>query len=283
MQKLLDILNKTTEFFKKKEVPNPKLDAQYLLAHGLHMKRMELYLNFDRPLSEEELAILRPMVARRANREPLQHIIGNTSFRGHEIKCDARALIPRPETEMLIDLLKERLSEREDLRLADIGTGTGAIAISLSKEIENAKVFACDISNDALELAKDNSKINNCIGLSFHQGNLLNALPETALPLNGLIANLPYIPEKDKESLQPEVRFDPELALFGGEDGLDLIRELLKQSEGKLVKGAPILLEIASGQEEILKAEAQNYSHLEWVDFHKDYYDNVRFVEYKAR
>ena len=122
MQKLIDILNSTTDFFQKKGVPNPKLDAQYILAHGLKMKRMELYLNFDRPLSPSELDILRPMVARRTKREPLQHIVGNTSFRGHEIKCDARALIPRPETEMLVDMLKDRLSSNESVHLADIGT-----------------------------------------------------------------------------------------------------------------------------------------------------------------
>lgn len=284
MQKLIDILNSTTNFFQKKGVPNPKLDAQYILAHGLKMKRMELYLNFDRPLSPSELDILRPMVARRAKREPLQHIVGNTSFRGHEIKCDARALIPRPETEMLVDMLKDRLSSNESVHLADIGTGTGAIAISLAKEIENAKVFAGDISNDALELAKSNMEINgNPTNLSFYQGNLLNALPETAFPLDGLIANLPYIPNKDKTSLQPEVCFDPELALFGGEDGLDLIRELLFQSKEKLKSGGIILLEIASGQEDILQAETKNYDHLEWIGAHKDYFENIRFVEFRIK
>lgn len=284
MQKLIDILNKTTEFFKKNGVPNPKLDAQYILAHGLNMKRMELYLNFDRPLSEEELTLLRPMVARRAKREPLQHIIGNTSFRGHEIQCDKRALIPRPETEMLVDLLKEKLSLNESLHIADIGTGSGAIAIALAKEMSNVKVFATDISTDALDLAKINANNNACLEtLSFYEGSLLNALPQAAFPLHALVANLPYIPEKDKSCLQPEVCFDPELALFGGDDGLLLIRELLVQLEGKISTGAPILLEIASGQEIILEEEAKNYSHLEWVCSHKDYFGNVRFVEYRAK
>lgn len=284
MQKLIDILNKTTEFFKKNGVPNPKLDAQYILAHGLNMKRMELYLNFDRPLSEEELTLLRPMVARRAKREPLQHIIGNTSFRGHEIQCDKRALIPRPETEMLVDLLKEKLSLNESLHIADIGTGSGAIAIALAKEMSNVKVFATDISADALDLAKINANNNACLEtLSFYEGSLLNALPQAAFPLHALVANLPYIPEKDKSCLQPEVCFDPELALFGGDDGLLLIRELLVQLEGKISAGAPILLEIASGQEIILEEEAKNYSHLEWVCSHKDYFGNVRFVEYRAK
>ena len=286
MQKLIDILNKTTEFFKKNGVPNPKLDAQYILAHGLNMKRMDLYLNFDRPLSEEELILLRPMVARRAKREPLQHIIGNTSFRGHEIQCDKRALIPRPETEMLVDMLKERISLDESLHLhiADIGTGSGAIAIALAKEISNVKVFASDISTDALELAKINAENNACLEtLSFYEGSLLNALPQDAFPLHALVANLPYIPEKDKSSLQPEVCFAPELALFAGDDGLLLIRELLVQLKGKIVANAPILLEIASGQEIILEEEAKNYSHLEWVCSHKDYFGNVRFVEYRAK
>ncbi|HOG69206.1 MAG TPA: hypothetical protein PK366_07500, partial [Fibrobacteraceae bacterium] len=114
MSTVLEILNVTTEFFKKNKVPDARLDAQYILAHGLKMKRMDLYLNFDRPLTENELTILRPLVARRAKREPLQHIIGNTSFRGFLINCDKRALIPRPETEMMVDFVKEETSLPEE-------------------------------------------------------------------------------------------------------------------------------------------------------------------------
>ena len=160
MSTVLEILNVTTDFFKKNKVPDARLVAQYILAHGLKMKRMDLYLNFDRPLTESELSTLRPLVARRAKREPLQHIIGNTSFRGFLINCDKRALIPRPETEMMVDFVIQESSLPKEMLIADIGTGTGAIAIALAKEISSAKILAVDISNEALTLAKENAVLN---------------------------------------------------------------------------------------------------------------------------
>ena len=284
MNTVLEILRKTTDFFKKVGVPNPRLDAEYLIAHGLLMKRMDLYLNFDKPLSAKELDVLRPLVARRAKREPLQHIVGSTSFRGHEILCDKRALIPRPETEMLIDMVKEKRPNAEPIKIADIGTGTGAIAIALAKELENVQVFACDISEDALALARENVKLNMCDNtVQLYEGNLLEALPDAELPLDFLIANLPYIPESDKAKLQAEVLFDPPLALFGGSDGLVLIRELLNRTKGKLKSGATIFLEIASGQEILLEKESAMYSHLQFVQAHKDFYDAMRFVEFQVK
>lgn len=296
-QTVLEILNKTTAFFQKKGVPDPRLDAQYILAHGLGMKnRMDLYLNFEKPLTAAELDVLRPLVARRANREPLQHIVGDTSFRGFRIKCDPRALIPRPETEELVDLAKARLEGIENPFIVEVGTGTGAIAISCAKEIAGARVLATDISTDALALAKENAEINQLEGatrpLQFAQGDLLNAVTaEVSIragiaadsKIHCLIANLPYIPDGEKEKLQPEVgNFDPALALFGGADGLDLVRKLLTQTENRLAPGAPILLEIGSEQAAMLEAEAANYPWLKFIASHRDYCGNIRFVEYKA-
>ena len=286
-QTVLDILNKTTAFFQKKGVPDPRLDAQYILAHGLGMKnRMDLYLNFEKPLTAAELDVLRPLVARRANREPLQHIVGDTSFRGFRIKCDPRALIPRPETEELVDLAKARLEGIENPFIVEVGTGTGAIAISCAKEIAGARVLATDISTDALALAKENAEINQLTDttspLQFTQGDLLDAVT-TDSKIHCLIANLPYIPDGEKEKLQPEVgNFDPALALFGGADGLDLVRKLLTQTENRLAPSAPILLEIGSEQAALLEAEAANYPWLKFIASHRDYCGNIRFVEYKA-
>ena len=205
---VLEILNRTKVFFEKKGVPDPLLDAQYIISHGLKMKnRMDLYLNFEKPLSPAELDILRPLVARRANREPLQHIIGDTSFRGFTIKCDPRALIPRPETESLVDMAKDALKGIESPFIVEIGTGTGAIAISCAKEITGAKVLATDISEEALALAQENAAANNLSdSLSFAKGDLLEAVTaetikkatgdvfgETSTKIDCLIANLPYI------------------------------------------------------------------------------------------
>lgn len=287
---VLEILNRTKVFFEKKGIPDARLDAEYIISHGLKMKsRMDIYLNFEKPLTEAELDVLRQMVARRANREPLQHIIGDTSFRGFIIKCDPRALIPRPETEMLVDMAKERLKGTDAPFIVEVGTGTGAISIACAKEIAGAKVLATDISEDALSLARENAEANslgaNAEGsnLTFAQGDLLDAVTGTA-KIDCIIANLPYIPDGEKGKLQPEVdKFDPALALYGGPDGLDLVRKLLSQTEGKLSAGASILLEIGSEQAEVLKNEAANYPWLEFAGIHKDYCGNVRFVSYKNK
>ena len=285
---VLEILNRTKTFFEKKGVPDARLDAEYIISHGLGMKsRMDIYLNFEKPLTDAELDVLRQMVARRANREPLQHIIGDTSFRGFIIKCDTRALVPRPETEMLVDMAKERLKGNEAPFIVEVGTGTAAISIACAKEIAGAKVLATDISEDALSLARENADANelgaNAEGsnLTFAQGDLLDAV-KVDPKIDCLIANLPYIPDGEKGKLQPEVdKFDPALALYGGPDGLDLVRKLLQQTEGKLSAGAPILLEIGSEQAEVLKNEAANYPWLEFAGIHKDYCGNIRFVSYK--
>ena len=319
---VLEILNRTKVFFEKKGVPDARLDAEYIISYGLKMKnRMDLYLNFEKPLTPAELDVLRTMVARRATREPLQHIIGDTSFRGFIIKCDRRALIPRPETESLVDMASDSLKGIEKPFIVEIGTGTGAISIACAKEIAGAKVLATDVSEDALALARTNAEANGLAGnpdaesaasstdstasassassanaastLNFAQGDLLNAITadvianvagDASAKIDCLIANLPYIPDSEKDKLQPEVaKYDPALALFGGADGLDLVRKLLQQTEGKLKPGASILLEIGSEQGEMLKAEAEKYPWLEFTGIHKDFCNNVRFVSYKAK
>ena len=292
---VLEILNRTKVFFEKKGVPDPLLDAQYIISHGLGMKnRMDLYLSFEKPLTPSELDTLLPLVARRAAREPLQHIIGNTSFRGFCIKCDPRALIPRPETEELVDMAKDSLKAVEQPFIVEIGTGTGAISIASAKEIAGAKILATDISTEALALARENAKENGIESeLQFAQGDLLDAVTadviaqvtgDNAKKIDCLVANLPYIPDGEKGKLQPEVdKFDPALALYGGPDGLNLVRKLLKQTEGKLASGASIFLEIGSEQAEMLKNEAGNYPWLDFAGIHKDYCGNIRFVSYKAK
>ena len=316
---VLEILNRTKVFFEKKGIPDARLDAEYIISYGLKMKnRMDLYLNFEKPLTPAELDVLRTMVARRATREPLQHIIGDTSFRGFIIKCDRRALIPRPETESLVDMAADSLKGIKKPFIVEIGTGTGAISIACAKEIAGAKVLATDVSKDALALARTNAEVNGLAGnsseqsaataadsttsassanavstLTFALGDLLNAITadvianvagDSSAKIDCLIANLPYIPDSEKDKLQPEVaKYDPALALFGGEDGLDLVRKLLQQTEGKLKPGASILLEIGSEQGEMLKAEAEKYPWLEFSGIHKDFCNNVRFVSYKAK
>ena len=309
---VLEILNRTKVFFEKKGIPDARLDAEYIISHGLSMKnRMDLYLNFEKPLTEAELDKLRPLVARRANREPLQHIIGDTSFRGHIIKCDTRALVPRPETEELVDMAKKLLENVANPFIVEVGTGTGAIAIACAKEIAGARVLATDVSGEALALARENADANglgdnasvkedgkedSATGtaiLQFAQGDLLDSITgeniakvagDASAKIDCLIANLPYIPDGEKGKLQPEVdKFDPELALYGGPDGLTLVRKMLEQTESKLSAGAPVLLEIGSEQAPMLEAEAGKYPWLEFTGSHKDFCGNIRFVSYKAK
>lgn len=283
MQTVLEILNKTTDFFAKKGVPDARLDAQYIMAHGLNMKRMDLYLNFDKPLSEGDLEVLRPLVARRANREPLQHIIGSTSFRGWELKCDKRALIPRPETEVLVDLALELILEHGEFRILDIGTGTGAIAIAIAKERPECKITALDISADALELASENVVAHQLGG----QIELVNkdATALDSFEFDLVVSNPPYIETGIIATLQTEVKdFDPHLALDGGEDGLQLVRDLLNKMLAFGYKG-DILMELGELQPQILQQEyANRLTEVgKTVEISADFAEVKRFLKIKQK
>lgn len=255
MNTLIQILDRTTDFFTRKGIPDPRLDAQYLLAHELGMSRMDLYLNYDRPLTEPELDRLRTLVARRAKREPLQHILGDTSFRGHRILCDSRALIPRPETEELVELALLHIQKNPVQRVLDIGTGTGAIALSIALENPDVQVVALDISQDALDLAVENATLHHVHDkIEFKKSNLLSDLdPLERYDL--IVSNPPYIPQKMLSDLQPEVQKDPMLALNGGEDGLDLVRKLLQQIPAVLNPEGLALMELGEQQIELLQQE----------------------------
>lgn len=228
MKSVLEVIQSTTSYFAKNEVESPRLNIEHLLAHTLGKKsRMELYTEFDRPLGESVLSPLRELVKRRASGEPLQHLLGSVDFLGKTFRCDARALIPRPETEELICLLRDHpgFVGAPPPRLADIGTGSGIIALSLANLWQTAEVHAVDISSDALSLAKENAaSLNLSERIHFHQGSLSAPLNPT---FQLIVANLPYIPTSDIASLSREVQRDPVLALDGGPDGLSLIRQLI--------------------------------------------------------
>jgi len=273
---LLEVLQSATAYFTKHKLENPRLNAEHLIAHVLKMSRLELYLEFETKLNEQELAQLREMVKRRAQGEPLQHLLGTAEFCGQTFLCDKRALVPRPETEELTELLIAAWEWRIGRgKIIDVGTGSGIIAVSLAKAFPDAKVFAVDISDDALALARENA---NRLGLSeriqFWKGDLLENLDER---FDLIVANLPYVSMKDRQSLAREVLHDPEVALFAGEKGDELVRKLIEQAPSHLNPGGLLALEIGINQAEEL-AEFLRLKNYHDIEAKKDYSSTPRFL-----
>jgi release factor glutamine methyltransferase len=192
------------------------------------------------------------LVKRRGAREPLQHVLGTAEFHGRTFACDQRALVPRPETEQLVELALEIAKHKSTTTLLDIGTGSGVIALTIALEIPSATVHATDLSPDALALAAENASRHALTGrIAFHPADLL---PPGNTKFDLIIANLPYIPADEIASLSPEVRHDPVTALDGGPDGLDLIRRLIDTAPDRLSPGGVLLLEIGAGQADAVNA-----------------------------
>lgn len=246
---VLEVLQATTDYFKKHSIDNPRLNAEHLLAYALGCTRMELYLEFERALTEAQLAPLREFVKRRGEGEPLQHLLGTVEFCGHVFAIDKRAMVPRPETEELVELLKSEIRNPQSA-IVDVGTGSGVIALSLAAAFPEAKIHAVDISEDALALARENATRLRLQGrIQFIKSHLLENFREQ---FDLIAANLPYISIQDRQSLAREVLHDPAVALFGGETGDELIRELIEEAVSRLRPGGLLALEIGLGQAEAL-------------------------------
>lgn len=278
---VVEVIQRSAEFLQRREVESPRLQVELLLGHVLKLPRLQLYLCHDRVLTEAELDILRTLVKRRANREPLQHLIGSTSFCGREIRVSPAALIPRPETETLAELAVAALRGLPvgaPIAL-DFGTGTGCIAIHLAVECPQARLHAVDLSEPALTLARANVAAH---GLServtLHFGDGFSALP-AALRFDLIVSNPPYIPAGEIAELQAEVRdFDPRSALDGGADGLDFYRRLANESSAWLNPGGGLFAEFGDGQEAAVSAL---FSAAGWgrINVHRDLTGKLRVVE----
>jgi len=271
---LLEVLQSTTAYFKKRGIENPRLNAEHLLAHALGRTRMELYLEFERTLSEAELAPLRELVRRRGEGEPLQHLLGTVEFCGDTFLCDNRALVPRPETEQFVELVESRIENRES-RIVDVGTGSGVIALSLAKKFPEAQIFAVDVSEDALALTRENA-IRLGLGerVQLRKSNLLENLDER---FDLIVANLPYIATRDRHTLSREVLHDPEVALFSGARGDELVRELIVQAPARLRPGGLLALEIGLGQSEALLSALAGKKYRD-IYSENDYSGVIRFL-----
>jgi len=263
MPTLLDTLKKGTEYLERHGVTEARLNMENLLAHALRCDRMQLYLDFDRPLAENQLSVLRDLTKRRARGEPLQHLTGSVEFCGHEFLSDRRALVPRPETEELVAKLLAR-EWPTPVRILDVGTGSGVIGLSLALQLApcSPEVTLSDISPDALDLARENAeRLGLATGpVSFVSGDLLDGITGR---FHLIAANLPYIPSGEAPSLSREVLRDPPEALFGGEAGTEFMVRLLGDAIPHLEPGGLIALEFGIGQADVLRTTAEDGG---WTD-----------------
>ena len=271
---VLEVIRWTVARFTERDLATPRLDAELLVAHALALPRLQLYVQFDRPLLPEELAAIRALIKRRQAGESVAYLVGKKEFWGLDFAVDARVLVPRPDTETLIEVARERLAGNvvpaepiaegdenpvvespavveapaavEAPRVADVGTGSGAIALTLAKLFPAAAVFAVDISTGALEVARGNAERLG-LAVTFLEGDL-GAPLDAHGPFALLVANLPYIPSGELAALPPEVRVEPMLALDGGADGLALVRRLVAEAPALLGPGGVLALEIGAGQ-----------------------------------
>lgn len=250
-----DLLRVTADYLKKKDIESPRLTSDILLACQLKTNRMALYLNFDQPLTENEVAGYRSLIKRRLQREPLQYITGVQEFWSLDFAVDPAVLIPRPETELLVERTIEALKDLTALEngcpsILDLGTGCGAIAISLAKEIPKAQIYATDISVGALRVAQVNAQKHGVSDrIRFLQGDLWDALNGQRTTFDTVLSNPPYIAAEAYEDLSPEIRdYEPRLALDGHEGGMHFIEKIVSEAPAFINPGGWIMLEMAPNQ-----------------------------------
>lgn len=259
LSSLLEIIKKTAGFLEGKGVEHPRLNAELLIGHALGLKRMELYLQFERLLPEAELEKIRPLVRRRGQREPLQHIVGSVEFGEAELKVDRRALIPRPETEYLGELLGKELVGSPPATVLDLGTGTGALAIALAGKWPEATVWATDISADALSLAQENVEANGLADrVRLLQSDWFDAIPSDQR-FDLIVANPPYLTEQEVAEAAPEVRqFEPAVALSSPDEGRAALVVIIDRALEFLAPDGCLALETGIAQHATLSARMRS-------------------------
>lgn len=265
MLTIKEVLLRTADFFNGKGIENPKLDAELLLAHGLGMtSRLDLYLQHDRPLEEAALEKIRPLVKRRAKGEPVQYIEGKANFMGVDFFVDGRVLIPRPETEELVEQIETLLDCEQVGRILDLGTGSGVLALTLSRMYEEAEIVATDVSGQALEVAHENAKTQQLDArVMFLESDWYKAV-EGAFDL--IVSNPPYLTKSELEEAEPQVKeWEPGLALVsGGENGEDCLFRVMEGAIGRLREGGLLALETGIAQREALEGKAKELGFREY-------------------
>ncbi len=276
MQTVLEVRDKTVAYFEKAGIESSKNEAERLMAETLGIKRLELFLNYGKPLAEEELAALRERIRRRAKREPLQYILGYWDFHDIRLQLQPGVLIPRPETELLVEAVIHRVKEIENPRIVDLGTGSGAIALALAKALPQAKVLAVERSPEALAQARANAE---ALGLrervAFRSGNWLDGLE---LEADCIVSNPPYLTEAEWSEAQPEVRdHEPKEALVAEDAGMADLKAIVSEARSQLAEGGFIALEMGIDHGPAMRAHAEECGYRD-VEVLKDDSHRDRFL-----
>lgn len=262
-------LSRTTPYLEQKGSASPRLDAEVLLAETLSTDRLHLYLDMERPLDAEEVERYRDFVRRRAAHEPVAYIVGYKEFYGLPFEVDGRVLIPRPETELVVEAALEYARHLNEPRILDVGAGSGAIAVALARHLEAATIFATEVSPGALEVARENARGLGVGGrITFVEGDLF---ADVTGKFDLVVSNPPYVPQADRETMQPDVRdYEPAEALFAGADGMDVIRRLVTDAPEHLTGGGKLIFEFGFGQVELVKKLIRSNERMKMVTVRND-------------
>ena len=276
MQQLVEVLKMTESFFERAGIESPKVEAEWLLAAVLGCKRLELYLQWDKPLTEELLERMRPMVKRRASGEPLQYVLGYSDFHDIRIPVGPGALIPRPETELLVEFVIAHVRELEEPRIVDLGTGSGAIALALAKALPKARVLAVEKSPEALALARRNAgELGLRERVAFRSGDWLDKLSFEA---DCIVSNPPYLTDNEWQAARQEVRVhEPREALVAANGGTEDLRRIIRDAHSRLAPNALLALEMGIDHGPTMSALAREYGYAE-VLVKKDDTGRERFL-----
>lgn len=279
------VLRHTREILASFGIPEPEADTQVLMAHVLEMDRLKLFLNLDRILTAEEEERLAALIQERSKRRPLQYILGEQEFWSLPFKVTPGVLIPRPETEVLVEAVLDVFKTREfttiNPRVLDLCTGSGVLAIVLALELPGADIYAADLSGAALSVARENAERHNVLdSITFLHGDLFAPLAGQQLLFDLIVSNPPYVPANQLMTLWPEVRdYEPRTALDGGPDGLDMIRKIIRQAVAYLRVGGWLFMEIGDGQGAAILSELEGCEVYGRVALVKDYCGVDRIVK----
>ena len=276
-----DVLNTATQYLKKRQIDNPRLTAEILLAFVLGIEREQLYINYEERLHRKEIRSYWAVIKRRIRGEPVQYITGKKEFWSLEFYVSPSVLIPRPETEILVENAIGIIKDKKNPSVLDLGTGSGVIAISIAKEVPDARIWALDISEEAIRVARDNAKKHNVFNrIKFLKGDLWAPLRHINIKFDLIAKNPPYISKEDYENMPREIKnWEPKIALNGGYKGVSIIKKIVKEAGNFLIHGGWIFIEIAPKQIDIVVELFKNTGQFHSIEGIKDYSRQFRVVK----